>query len=378
MKTKVMISLFSLACLATSCDLYDEVFNTGEEVSFVAEITENSDYHFLAFAGSDGSFLEVKQENGLPLAAIFKPSKKQDPYPVWFGTDGLPEMLVVQKYVLVFDNFTPVCFDMAMVNPLGGINILREVAIPEKYRNSGLLKTVKTAGALREAGFLLAAITGSAAIPGNYPSTETGYKLTKEEAGVLKSLGIESAAIRLAMEFTGDDNLPLLSSIPEGSVRHFTGLFGPSSANAYKCLLNITGSTLAAAGKTTAENQEKLRLCHGVLQGGSGDIQVTMTWDTPSDIDLYVQDPPGEWVWFKNKNSSSGGRLDIDDMNGYGPENIYWGKSKVPAGTFRVVIENFAGVPTNYYILVQAFGNIKQYEGTIQQKQEITISEFSR
>lgn len=69
-----------------------------------------------------------------------------------------------------------------------------------------------------------------------------------------------------------------------------------------------------------------------------------MIWNTPVDLDLYLQDPFGEWVWFRNKNTASGGHRDIDDQNGYGPENIHWDKNGAPKGTFEVVIENYASI----------------------------------
>jgi uncharacterized protein YfaP (DUF2135 family) len=118
----------------------------------------------------------------------------------------------------------------------------------------------------------------------------------------------------------------------------------------------VTGVALGIAGSVIKENGEELKLAEGALLGGYGDIQVTLTWNTPSDIDLYVQDPSGKRVWFRNKSSASGGRLDIDDMTGYGPENIFWEKKRAPNGTYKLVIEHYEGASANYSILVQAFG----------------------
>ncbi|MFC1512393.1 PEGA domain-containing protein [Candidatus Latescibacterota bacterium] len=52
------------------------------------------------------------------------------------------------------------------------------------------------------------------------------------------------------------------------------------------------------------------------------DIEITLTWNTPtSDIDLHVWNPTDEHSYYENK-SISDGSLDIDDVDGYGPETF--------------------------------------------------------
>ena len=63
-----------------------------------------------------------------------------------------------------------------------------------------------------------------------------------------------------------------------------------------------------------------------VLQAlGSGDVQVSLAWTVAPDVDLYVTDPFGSVLNYQNKVASSGGKLDRDDTDGFGPENIFWG-----------------------------------------------------
>lgn len=53
------------------------------------------------------------------------------------------------------------------------------------------------------------------------------------------------------------------------------------------------------------------------------DITVTLTWDTDrTDIDLHVFNPGGEHAWYRSKEGISGGFLDVDDTDGYGPETF--------------------------------------------------------
>lgn len=51
------------------------------------------------------------------------------------------------------------------------------------------------------------------------------------------------------------------------------------------------------------------------------DIKIILTWDTDgTDVDLHVMNPSGEDCFYSNKETKEGGKLDIDIVNGYGPE----------------------------------------------------------
>jgi hypothetical protein len=51
-------------------------------------------------------------------------------------------------------------------------------------------------------------------------------------------------------------------------------------------------------------------------------VRVQLSWDTNgTDVDLWVTEPSGEKVYFAHKDSEFGGHLDVDDVDGYGPEN---------------------------------------------------------
>lgn len=54
----------------------------------------------------------------------------------------------------------------------------------------------------------------------------------------------------------------------------------------------------------------------------SGLIQVTLTWGSQPDLDLHVFEPGGNQVYYANKIGING-RLDVDDVDGYGPENFF-------------------------------------------------------
>ena len=90
------------------------------------------------------------------------------------------------------------------------------------------------------------------------------------------------------------------------------------------------------------------------LQGvlvGTGDVQVGIVWNTPTDVDLHVTEPGGETLYFGNKNSATGGQLDLDSnagcsIDGVNAENIFWPAGQSPVGdyTARVHMWSDCGV----------------------------------
>ncbi|MFO0872034.1 MAG: hypothetical protein U0935_24165, partial [Pirellulales bacterium] len=112
----------------------------------------------------------------------------------------------------------------------------------------------------------------------------------------------------------------------------------------------------------------------------TGDVQISLLWNSAADLDLECVDPKGELVFLSHP-SSSGGKLDVD-MNGTVPgtdtrkdskspvENIFWPQGKAPPGRYRVYVTNCAphGSPptTRYEVNVLANGKRKTHTGSIQ------------
>jgi len=71
------------------------------------------------------------------------------------------------------------------------------------------------------------------------------------------------------------------------------------------------------------------------------DLQVLLFWDTnQTDVDLHVKEPSGEVVNFTHTVSEkTGGRLDRDDTDGYGPEIYSLGAA--PAGVYEISAHYF-------------------------------------
>ncbi len=97
---------------------------------------------------------------------------------------------------------------------------------------------------------------------------------------------------------------------------------------------------------------------------GSGDLQFTLTWDSTADIDLHVYEPGGTEIWFANPRSQQG-FLDVDDIDGFGPENVFY-EDGHDAGNYRVEVHHFSGaLPTNYTVTITDNGNTRTYSGSV-------------
>jgi len=72
----------------------------------------------------------------------------------------------------------------------------------------------------------------------------------------------------------------------------------------------------------------------------SDDIVITLSWNTPtSDLDLHIWNPLGEHCCYWNMTITEGS-LDIDDMEGFGPETFT--ATSALTGTYTVMVNCFS------------------------------------
>ncbi len=99
-----------------------------------------------------------------------------------------------------------------------------------------------------------------------------------------------------------------------------------------------------------------------VVSVGTGELQVSVSWDAPSDVDLHVLDPDGDEVFYGSPAVASGGELDLDSnaacfIDNVNNENITW--ATAPDGTYTVRLDYFADcevAESNYAVTVQRAG----------------------
>ena len=98
-----------------------------------------------------------------------------------------------------------------------------------------------------------------------------------------------------------------------------------------------TTTTVPDDGTTTTETTIVL---------GTGDVQITLEWDSNADLDLAVTEPSGERLFLNNTGpTATGGELDVDSnvecVDDGSIENVFWPTDQAPAGTYTVEVNGF-------------------------------------
>jgi uncharacterized protein YfaP (DUF2135 family) len=90
------------------------------------------------------------------------------------------------------------------------------------------------------------------------------------------------------------------------------------------------------------------------------DVQIFLTWDTDgTDLDLRVTAPNGEECYHGHRHTSSGGVLEVDDTDGFGPEIFLL--PVAPRGEYQITVAYYdAGRAT----LTEAEVEVVVREGT--------------
>ena len=112
----------------------------------------------------------------------------------------------------------------------------------------------------------------------------------------------------------------------------------------------------------------------------TGDIQISLAWNTSDDVDLHVEFTPNgkgalmsEINW-RSRTGRYGGLLDIDMNAGGGQfsrtpvENIFWPRGSSPNGSFRIGAQLFASRtkrPVNIIIRIKIGSDIKTINNVV-------------
>ena len=72
------------------------------------------------------------------------------------------------------------------------------------------------------------------------------------------------------------------------------------------------------------------------------DLEISLTWNTESDIDLHVIEPNGTHVWWKNRTGSTV-VMNADDTNGFGPEVASIDIGGAAPGIYQIFIVHYRG-----------------------------------
>jgi hypothetical protein len=119
-----------------------------------------------------------------------------------------------------------------------------------------------------------------------------------------------------------------------------------------------------AGGVSPAEVGPYLTRAISVMRVGSGDVQVSVAWNSAADVDLHVVDPAGEEIYFASRTSASGGELDLDSNAACGSdqprnENTVWPVGQAPSGTYIVRLAHWSSCnapQTDYVVTIWVKG----------------------
>ena len=108
-----------------------------------------------------------------------------------------------------------------------------------------------------------------------------------------------------------------------------------------------------------------------VVDVGTGELQVNLSWNSAADLDLHVVEPSGEEIYFGDRTSNSGGELDLDSnaacrRDNVRNENVTWEES-APVGEYTVRVNHWSncGVgSTDYTVRVNYGGESSVFSGT--------------
>jgi hypothetical protein len=371
-----------------------------DKYGFVPIATGDSEFAVVAIA-SNGEKMAVMTEadNSGSITAVKGAvwiSPNDEVIVMYMSEDGLPERLIVQEHVLLFSNYTETTVDIAVISPDGTININRRLPIAlNKIRGHSFLlphrvaskialirsqnKSLSLVDALDMAGIVLGA--GLCA------------------ASVMGTIGTGGALIPVLIKGCGSFLLGILISLAPEKLKALEPV--ALAIKAYKCtdaavnplkleefdVVKDCGTLILSiakyAAKWASESEERVNdsevLAKAALKYGSGSVQITLTWDNGADIDLWVTEPDGEKIGFEHPSSDTSGTLDVDDTDGYGPENIFWPYGQAPSGKYIVQVNHYSGVsPTNYKVLVQVNGQAQTFSGTISSGEWVEITTFDQ
>ena len=116
-------------------------------------------------------------------------------------------------------------------------------------------------------------------------------------------------------------------------------------------------------------------VCHTMFIApvANGELEITVSWDAISDLDLHVVDAHGDELYYAQGEVESGGMFDLESYcdDSFGGiirnEHVAWPEQSPPPGTYVVRVnhwESCGAAETNYVVRVNYRGEISTFSGT--------------
>jgi len=375
MKTNYAFLLIVFVFMGFSCKKDEKKKPDLPDIS-VVDISQESEWDYWV-AGHDDNYF-VKSENSKPTIVQFYSKQANKDFTVFFSSDGLPQKIVVESYIYLLDNFDGNNVDIGVIYPDGTIEILRQVA---SSANWNILKNYAASeewsDVIRFTGRAVSGIPCALGVAATVASSGVGWPLAAFTCGnYLLGLSADIAENEYGIQNGFTEFVDLYGN--------FDTYYGCISDFGASCLTDFAATALGNVADHVEELEnraEDVSTAEAALYAGYGDVQVTLTWSNEADLDLHVIDPDGEEIFWSHPGSASGGILDYDDIDGYGPENIYWPESSAPDGDYYVYVHHYPWeekpMTSSYTLLINAFGHIQKFTGSISYDEVNFIASYS-
>jgi hypothetical protein len=224
-------------------------------------------------------------------------------------------------------------------------------------------------------------VDGAAFVSGSFPSPSSGDALPEVTDVTGNSSVIEGGSNPIAV-YTSVPALKILVGV-QGTKGYFEYADGKkSTAMVYSLSLVLSTSIpgeefviIVAIVDDYGLISEIFELPVSIIEVGTGQLQVSLSWDQPNDVDLHLVEPDGEEIYYGTDYSSNGGVLDLDSnpgcsIDGVQNENItYSDESTVETGTYIVRVDLYDGCnvlpQTNYIVTARLNGELISQQSVI-------------
>ena len=111
----------------------------------------------------------------------------------------------------------------------------------------------------------------------------------------------------------------------------------------------------------------------------SGQLQVSLNWNQPVDLDLHVETPNEEDIYYGNRTGTNGGQLDLDSnaacgIDNVNNENITWGEQAPASGDYVVRVDLWSACDVSseidYVVTVNVCGSVQTFDGSFDPSEE--------
>lgn len=361
--------LFSASCEDEQTDATPNTFFNGIAVTTLEDFPYD-----IAVVSEKKEIVFIEEESpGIPKEMFYE-HEGQHMYLQF--EEGLPKIMEAAGTLVIFENFTENSVDIGIIEPDGTITTKRNLPWNGEGRDTNgriardvddaTIQTLITVGIGLE--FVFCGVLIAASPP------------TGGLTALLAVASCTAGTISSVASLDDTDQAKLIkTSATATSVLIDT--YGCATKNMRDCAsllqtLNEGSDDLSNAMDTFSD---EVNLVEGALISGFGDVKFTLTWNNTADLDLHATDPLGETIYFASSSSNSGGKLDVDDTDGEGPENIFWPIGTAPKGTYLVEVDHYSGEsPAGFSVLIDFFGEIAQFNGSISSGEKLVITNLTR